>query len=156
MIDPYIMLVIISILPWIELRGAIPLGIIVFGLDPISVFLVSVLANITVYFPIHLGLTYGYNYFKRFWFIEKLVNRIRDRSGSRIKKYGLYGLASFVAIPLPVTGAWSGTLIAWLLGLDRKKSFFAIAAGVTVAGIIVTLLSLFAVEALYLLGINFS
>ena len=59
----------------------------------------------------------------------------------KIELIGLPALTLFVAIPLPATGAYTGTIIAWLLNLNYKKSFFAIAAGVIIAGIIVTALS---------------
>jgi uncharacterized membrane protein len=58
-----------------------------------------------------------------------------------MKNLGFLALALFVAIPLPMTGAWTGALIAWLLGLKRWKSFIAIAFGVIIAGILVTLIS---------------
>ncbi len=60
----------------------------------------------------------------------------------QMNKYGYLALAIFVGIPLPITGAWTGTLIAWLLDLNRKKSFIAIASGVIIAGVLVTLATL--------------
>ena len=54
-------------------------------------------------------------------------------------KYGYWGLAIFVSIPLPFTGAWTGALGAWILGMDRKRSMLVVAAGVLMAGVIVTL-----------------
>lgn len=145
----YLVLIFISLLPWIELRGSIPIGIILFNLDPISVFLVCTITNLLVFFPIHVALTHFYNYFKKYQTVEKMVLRVRTKAGPKVKKYGIIGLIPFVAVPLPVTGAWTGTLIAWLLNLDRKKSFLAIAAGVVIAGILVTLISVLAAEILF-------
>ncbi|MBQ7645297.1 MAG: small multi-drug export protein, partial [Spirochaetales bacterium] len=56
----------------------------------------------------------------------------------KVGKYGLLGLMLFVAIPLPITGAWTGTIGAWVMGLDRKKSILFIILGVLVAGIVVS------------------
>jgi uncharacterized membrane protein len=68
--------------------------------------------------------------------------RRTERRRDMIDRYGYLGLTLFVAIPLPVTGAWTGCLLAFLLGLNRFKSFFYIALGVTLAGIIVLTTSL--------------
>ena len=56
-----------------------------------------------------------------------------------VERYGYLGIMLFVAIPLPITGAWTGTLGAWILGMDRRKSILAVAAGVVIAGVIVSL-----------------
>ena len=69
---------------------------------------------------------------------EKTVARARSKVGEKVRKYGLLGLMFFVAIPLPITGAWTGTLGAWVLGLDVKKSTAFILLGVLISGIIVT------------------
>ncbi len=60
----------------------------------------------------------------------------------KIDKYGVWGLLLFVAIPIPGTGAWTGSLLASLLYLDKKKSFLVISVGVFIAGLIITILSL--------------
>jgi len=153
MIELYLLILFISILPWIELRGAIPIGIILLGLNPLLVFVLSVLANILVIIPILLLLDWGYSWAKKYDSVQKCVEGVRKKGEKRIERYGFWGLAAFVAIPLPVTGAWTGTLIAWLFGLGKKRSFLAVALGVVIAGVIVTLLSLFAVEVLYALGV---
>jgi len=61
-------------------------------------------------------------------------------------------LAIYLAIPLPLSGTWTGTLIAWLLGLDKRKAFFAVLIGVFVACLTALILSLFAQEILFQLG----
>ena len=141
-------------MPWIELRGAIPFGILCLHLDPIFVFLISVTINILIFFPIFLGLTFVYPYLKEYAIVKNTVGRVRKKGEKKVKKYGFWGLAAFVAVPLPVTGAWTGTLIAWLFGLERKRAFMAIAVGVIAAGIIVTLLSVFAKEVLLWFGLG--
>ena len=74
-------------------------------------------------------------YLKR---IQKKVDKFEERHAA----YGFIALTIFVSIPFPTTGAWTGTIIAWLLGLERKKSIIAIACGVLIAGTIVSLASL--------------
>ena len=72
------------------------------------------------------------------------MQRLKRFTSARLKihpeveKYGILGILIFVAIPLPLTGAWTGTLGAWILGLDRKKTILAVVGGVVVAGVIVT------------------
>ena len=70
--------------------------------------------------------------------LQRKVNKVRNK----MNKWSYLALMFFVAIPLPGSGAWTGTLIAWIIGLDRLKSFIAIAFGVIVAGLIILLVSL--------------
>ena len=77
-------------------------------------------------------------------FFRKVATWIRkkaDKNKGKIEKYGYVGLIMFVGIPLPGTGAWTGCLIASLLGLDRKKSFFCTMAGILIASVIMMILS---------------
>lgn len=132
----------ITALPIAELRGGIPFAL-VSGLDPVSAYLIAVVANSLVFFPVFFGLRFFYGkVFSRWNFVQKLVERTQKNGKPYIDKYGLFGLAIFVAIPLPMTGAWTGTALAWLLGMDWKKSFLSVAAGVLAAGLIVTAVSL--------------
>ena len=71
----------------------------------------------------------------------------RHKIEHKINKYGYAGIALFVAIPLPVTGAYTGTLGAWLMGLDAKKTFLSVFIGVIISGIIVTAISYFGISA---------
>ncbi len=131
----------LSIIPVSELRGAIPfmyfneIGIV-------QCFVVAVLFNMLVY-PIGIVFLNTLHRMLDRWglyhrIFEKTVARARKNVGVKIEKYGILGLLVFVAIPLPVTGAWTGTLGAWVLGLDKKKSFLAICLGVFIAGIVVS------------------
>lgn len=136
-----------SMLPFTELRLSIPYAIAQ-NANPLTVFIVCVMANILVILPIFLFLDYAHSKLLRVKIYTRLsevvLRRIRPKSIKVKEKMALYGfpaLMLFVAIPLPITGAYTGTIIAWLLGLDRKKSFIAVAAGVMIAGIIVTLAS---------------
>jgi len=76
-------------------------------------------------------------YRKSFEFYLKKIQKKVDKFEIRYNKLGFIALMLFVAIPLPGTGAWSGCLLSWILGLERKKSIIAIAAGVMIAGLII-------------------
>lgn len=132
----------LSASPFAELRGGIPVGLGL-GLEPAFVIALAVIMNSLIFFPVYFGLKLFYDRLFCRWRIAKyFVDRTRKKGEPYIKKYGLLGLAIFVAIPLPVTGAWTGSALAWLLGMEWKKSFLAVAAGVFTAGIIVSFISL--------------
>lgn len=130
----------VTILPISELRGGIPLGIRSAGLSPWSTFLIAVVANTLIFFPLFFALPLLYDKFlSRIPLFDKYLDRLRKRGKPKVDKYGFWGLIFFVAIPLPITGAYTGTALAWLLGMDWKKAFPPIAIGVVIAGIIVLL-----------------
>ncbi|SHF89492.1 Uncharacterized membrane protein [Caldanaerobius fijiensis DSM 17918] len=128
--------------PLLELRGAIPAGFAM-GLDPIEVFLFSVLGNLLpipflliLFTPLVKWIETKTRFIKFVDFIYKKT--VDNKKSDTIKKYGYLGLALFVAVPLPGTGAWTGSMIAALLQMDFKKSFISIAIGTVIAGILVT------------------
>ena len=145
MIEDTLITGLISAVPFIELRGAVPYGIICAGLNPITIFLVAVVVNIVIIPAIFLFLDLFLEEISKFSSFGKIVRGLMDKAHERTKKYvdsyGVLGLTLFVAIPLPVTGAYTGTLAAYVLEMDRKRAMLAIATGVIIAGIIVTLLS---------------
>jgi len=138
---------ILTVLPFIELRGGLPI-IVEYatrkGLSIWPYFLIVLVLNILVILLIFMFFDLLHKVFMRVgWYrkaigkvlarVQKKVDKVRDR----MDRWGYFALMLFVAVPLPVTGAWSGSLIAWALGLDRWKSFLAIAAGVIIAGLLV-------------------
>lgn len=145
--------ILLSMLPISELRGGIPYGIYS-GLPLGLVILVSVLANIVIVLPLFFFLNYFHHLFMRFkpykHAFDFYIERRRHKAQKVLDKYGYPGLLFFVAIPLPMTGAYTGTLVAWFFGLNQKKSFLYIALGVIIAAVIVTLVSVMGVEALSL------
>jgi uncharacterized membrane protein len=158
-ISPELAVFVTSMLPVIELRGALPLAINVFHIAWPKAFLISFVGNLI---PIPCIL----------WLLRPLVNivskikpfgkfftwlfeRTRRRGNKLITKYEEIGLLAFVAIPLPMTGAWTGALIAFLFGLDFKKSLLIIAIGVLIAGAIVTCLCLLGWLGAVIAGIGF-
>ncbi|MBU0927495.1 MAG: small multi-drug export protein, partial [Spirochaetes bacterium] len=93
-------------------------------------------------------LFYRWGFYARVF--DRFVAKARAKVHEKVERYGYLGIMLFVAVPLPITGAWTGVLGAWILGMDRKKTMLAVAAGVLVSGVIVSLVVGFGVEALSL------
>jgi len=141
--------IIISLLPIAELRGGIPYAYL--SGNPIWLsYLVCVTANFFVGPIVFLFLETLHKLLIRWSFYEKLFNRfiqrVRQKTSHLIDRYGFWGVTLFVAIPLPVTGAYTGSVAAWLFGLDRKKSLLAVLAGVCISGIVVSSILYFGLE----------
>ena len=133
---------IVSLLPTLELRGGIIAGFLL-GLDLMPSFLIAFIGNIIPIPFILLFIKFIFKVLKKTrmkGIIEKLENKAISKS-DKIQKYAYWGLLLFVGIPLPGTGAWTGSLIAALLNMDIKKSFFIIVLGVIMAGIIISVFS---------------
>lgn len=77
---------------------------------------------------------------------DYFLESTRRKVGPKIEKYGYLGLTLFVAVPLPVTGAYTGTLGAWFFKMKKRKSFFAVLFGVVIAGLIVSVVSVFGIQ----------
>ena len=128
--------------PISELRGGIPLGIAL-GIEPAATFFLSVATNILVFFPVRFILVAFYRkVLTRLPLFDRYLERVRSRGRPPVEKYGLLGLALFVAVPLPMTGAYTGTILSWLLDMDWKRSFLGVAIGVVIAGVIVLCVTL--------------
>ena len=125
--SPEAIVFIVSLFPILELRGGIIAGFLL-GLDLVPSFLIAFIGNII---PIPFILVF-------IKYIFKLMKKTRLRG---MVEYAYWGLLLFVGIPLPGTGAWTGSLIAALLNMDVKKSFGVIAVGVIVAGVIISIFS---------------
>ena len=136
---------IISALPLVELRGALPVAINVFHFPWYYALLLAIIGNLVPVPLILLFLNVFYRLLSKIEAFKKMIEwlfaRIRRRSGI-IERYERIGLTLFVAIPLPGTGAWTGALAAALLGLKFKHAFLSIVIGVCIAGAVVTCLSL--------------
>lgn len=131
-----------SMIPIIELRGAIPMGF-AFGLPLWQVYILSVLGNMI---PVPFILLFIKAIIK--WMSEskvKFFNKIAnfligkvEKNRAKIEKYSFWGVCIFVAIPLPVTGAWTGSLVAGVIGMKFWKAFLSALFGVMIAGVIVS------------------
>ena len=143
----YIATLIISMIPIIELRGAIPVAVFTFHLSYAEAFIISFIGNILpVYFIVKyirpiFDLLGKIKIFKKFidWVTEKANKKIAENK--RLQTATLLGIYLFVAIPLPGTGAWTGSLIANFLDLPPKKAVPPIVAGVFTAGVIILALT---------------
>ena len=133
-----------SMLPVIELRGAIPLAF-AFDLPWWQAYLISVAGNLL---PVPFILLFINAIIKRMSaskvkFFNKIANFLLKRvekKRDKIEKYSFWGVCIFIAIPLPVTGAWTGSLVAAVIGMKPWKAFLSALLGVLIAGAIVTLI----------------
>jgi len=146
---PALTTVVLGALPILELRGALPYALTVGGLPLWQAYLLAVVGNMIPIPFIILLLEPATNLLRR-WdkgdrFVEWLFARTR-RKGKNIELYEEWGLIMFVAIPLPVTGAWTGSLAGHLFGLKPHKNFLACLGGVCIAGVIVAIATLGATE----------
>ena len=145
-LSPEAVVALLAMLPVSELRGAIPVALGVYSMDPFKAYAIAVLGNILPVVPLLLFFGPAERSLRRVpqadSFFEWLFARTRRNAGDNIQRYGTLGLAIFVAIPLPATGAWTGALAAYLFGIRFWRSFAAICLGVLLAGVIVTLASL--------------
>ncbi len=132
----------VTVSPISELRGGIPLAIAL-GLDPWFTFSAAIVANALIFFPIYFVLRLFYDRFLfRIPLFGRYLDGLRKRGKPVVEKYGFWGLFLFVAVPLPFSGAYTGTILAWLLDVDWRKAFPAVGLGVVMAGIIVFLATL--------------
>ena len=135
----------VSMLPVVELRGAIPFGHNVLGLGIWPAFLAAVCGNML---PIPFIIVYIRRIFH--WLRRKLpeLNSVVDKlerkahlKGRKVSKYKYLGLMIFVAIPLPGTGGWTGALAAAFLDMPLRRALPSILAGVLIAGVLISILS---------------
>jgi uncharacterized membrane protein len=138
----------LTLVPWIELRGSIPLAIAL-GWHPVAAAALAIGVNCALVLPTYFALDLFYaRWLSRIHLVRRTVEGARRRGAAVVDRYELLGLALFVAVPLPGTGAYSGTALAWLAGLPRWRAMAAVAAGVVVAGGAITLLAVGAAVAL--------
>ncbi len=133
----------ISMLPLVELRGALPVALAT-GISPVAAILITVIGNILPVPFILLFIRPIFAYLKKHSKIGEIITKIEKRALSKsgdIAKRNIIGLIIFVGIPLPGTGAWTGALIAALLDMRIKYAFPAIALGVLIAAVIMTIVS---------------
>jgi uncharacterized membrane protein len=147
----------LSFMPISELRGAIPFAVANnipwYWAYPFAVILNALIAPVCWIFlaTVH-KLLYGISPEKGIrWyrnFFDRFVENARKKLSAGVEKWGWLGISIFVAIPLPFTGAWTGTIGAWILGISKKRTMIAVTIGVIIAGIIVTTVVIIGIEAL--------
>jgi len=142
-----LIILLVSALPIVELRGAIPFALGVYNLSPLSAFFWSIIGNIipVIFILPLLGIVSNFlskhsKFFKKFfiWLFE----RTRKKHNHKFELWGSLMLVLFVAIPLPMTGAWTGALAAFVFGIPFRKALPLIFLGIIIAGVIVSLMSL--------------
>lgn len=130
--------------PLIEQRGAIPIGIIGYDLNYYLVFLVSLLGSLMPAPFIYLFFNRILDWMKTKRIFDKFTNFVEkkvQKGSKKIETYKELGLITFVGIPLPTTGVWTGSAIAAFLGLDFRKSMFCVFLGGIISATIITFLA---------------
>ena len=131
-----------TILPFIELRGAIPLALAL-GFSPMESLILTVPANSIIFIPLYFFLNSFYErYFSKIRLARAIVSRSQRMGGNYVKRYGLLGMVVLAAIPLPFFGVYSAAMVSWLLKMDWRYSSIAVAIGILLEGIVVLGLSL--------------
>lgn len=148
MLKKYVIVFLISMVPIVELRGAIPIGIGAYNLPILTTFIICIIGNMIpvpfIFLFARKVLEWGQDkpyigpLFK--WFIKK-GHKGGQKLQSKAGRGLYYALFLFVGIPIPGTGAWTGTLAASILDLDFKKTVFSVLGGVLLAGIIMAVSS---------------
>ena len=141
----------LTLLPFLELRASIPYGILNTNLNWMTVFIICVLTNIIlaplVYFFLDkiVHLFFFIKPFQRFY--QRKIEKTQRKIHKYVEKYGEIGLAIFIAVPLPGSGVYTGAIAAYVLGMSYKDFIKAAVIGVLIAGVIVTAISLTGSEA---------
>ncbi len=142
----------LSMIPVTELRAAIPIGIEVYRLPWWEVGCIAIIGNIIPAFFILWIIPKIYDWLLKQPIIGNLlirrIEKVRVSFGEKYSKYGAIALIIFIGIPLPMTGAWTGSLVAFLFNIPFKKSIFYIFLGVCIAATVVIPITLFAGGAL--------
>lgn len=137
----------IGMLPIFEIRGALPIALVKYGLPFWPAYFWAALGNIlpAIFFVLFLEKIANYLSHRHYWFnrfFAWLFKRTRNRHGRHFEVWGSLALAVFVAVPLPLTGAWTGAVAAFVFGIPAKHSIPSIIAGVLIAGLIVGVITL--------------
>lgn len=138
----------LAMMPFGELRISLPIALSVYHLDWAVSYFLSVTGNLFIVLilllflePVSEWLAKNFNFFQKFF--SWLFQRTRKKYKREIERYGGVTLTLLVALPLPVTGGWTGALLAFLFGIPFRKAFFLIMSGILIAGGIVTGATLF-------------
>jgi uncharacterized membrane protein len=143
-VSPQIITVFISMIPLLELRGSIVVAGGILKLPFIQTFIAAVIGNMIPIPFILLFIKKIFEWMKKIECLKKIPAKIEEKAmkkSEQIEKYGYLGLCLFVAIPLPGTGAWTGSLLAVLFGMKPVKSLLYVFLGVIIAGFIMSALS---------------
>ena len=138
-----IVVFVISLLPILELRGGL-IAAALLGLKPLQSYIICIIGNLLPIPFILLLINKILNWMrnsKHFNKIATWLDKKVEKHKGQIEKFGYLGIVLFVGIPLPGTGAWTGSLIASVLEMDKKKTFLSVLVGVFMASVIMMILS---------------
>ena len=138
-----ILVFIISLMPILELRGGL-IAAALLNLSPLKSYIICIIGNILPVPLILLLINKILSWMRNSKYFNKIANWLDkkvEKHKGQIEKYGYLGIVLFVGIPLPGTGAWTGSLIASALEMNKKKTFIAVCVGVIMASIIMMILS---------------
>ncbi len=147
--------VILSAAPFIEVRGGIPAGIIM-GLPLAQILPLAIVSNVVSVLPVVLGFNWVAQRLADKPLLGRLITALIRRARSKeemVNKHGVWAVTLFVAIPLPVTGAWTGSVVAAVFGMRFGRVLFCLTVGVMIASAIVTSLSLAGVHIFSVLSV---
>jgi uncharacterized membrane protein len=146
MVGNILQLALLTFVPLLELRASIPYGILVLKENWMIVYIVCILSNIILGLLVYFVIDYVIRFATRFPALDRLYRYYLVRTQKSIEKYvdryGELGVAVFIGIPLPMSGVYSGSLAAYIIGLKYKKFILADIIGVLIAGTIVTIVVL--------------
>ncbi len=153
MIDTQLIIaILLTIAPIVELRGGLPVAVqyaLSHEYSVMPIFFLILILNILVIFPILFFLDFFHHKLLRFKPYKncsdiylKRIQKKAEKVEKKMGNWGYFALALFVGVPLPGTGAWTGSIILWFLNLERKKAIPAVALGVCIAGIAILIGSL--------------
>ena len=152
MINPIRETIILSLLPVSELRGAIPFAVYK-GISIYHAFIIAIIANFFVIPFVFFFLDHLHEYFMQYNYYRVVFNKYIEKKRCVLErhigsKWEFFALVSFVGIPLPITGAYTGTLLAWFFEIPRRKAYIALSLGILISGIIVSLTVFFGIRTL--------
>lgn len=142
---------IISLMPILELRGGL-IAASLLGVNPVTSFIICFIGNVLPIPFILWFITPIFNWLKKTKYLKGIVEKLEAKANKKkdqIEKSEFWGLLLFVGIPLPGTGAWTGTLIASMLNMNKQKALVASILGVVLAGIIMMIFSFGLLQSLF-------
>jgi uncharacterized membrane protein len=145
--NPELIIFLLSMSPISELRGALPLGVMYYKLSLGKVIFLSITGNILITLILLILLNFCLEFFiKKIPFLRKIFNYFFEKTKLRHqKKFNQWkdlALVIIVALPLPFTGAWTGTLASYVFGITPRRAFPLIFLGIMIAGLIISLLTI--------------
>ncbi len=139
-----LVVVILSAMPVSEVRGGIPYGLIK-GLPLWQTLVLAIPANVIAVIPVILGFNWAAEHLADKPLLGGIIAHMLKKARSKeemVNRYGVWAVTLFVAIPLPVTGAWTGSVVAAVFGMNFWRALACMLIGVMIAGTIVTLITL--------------